>query len=52
MLGSLVALVATISIQLTEAQLNSVGWAVQIAVPALALVAVGAARALRARPTG
>ena len=52
MLGGLVALVATISIQLTEAQLNSLGWAVQIAVPALALVAVGAARALRARPTG
>lgn len=52
MLGGLVALVATISIRLTEAQLNSLGWAVQIAVPALALAAVGAARALRARPTG
>jgi len=51
-LGGLVALAATISVQLTQTQLNSLGWAVQIAVPVLALGAVGVGRALNANPRG
>ena len=49
-IGAIVALAATVSTQFAEAQLNSLGWAIQIAVPALVLGAIGVSRGLKAKP--
>jgi hypothetical protein len=49
-IGGIVAMAAAVSIQFTEAQLNSLGWALQIAVPALVLGAMGVSRGLKANP--
>jgi hypothetical protein len=52
MLGGLVALAAAVSTQFTETQLDSRRWAVQVAVPVLALAAVGVVRTLKVKPDG
>lgn len=52
MLGGLVALAAAVSTQFTENQLDSRRWAVQVAVPVLALAAVGVVRTLKVKPDG
>ncbi len=49
-IGAIVALAANVSTQFAEAQLNSLGWAIQIAVPALVLGAIGVSRGLKAKP--
>lgn len=50
MLAGLFAIVAAFSIPLATSQLDSLGWAVQIAVPTLALGAMGVSRALSIKP--
>jgi hypothetical protein len=52
MIAGLVAMAGVVSIQLTETQLDSLGWAIQVAVPVLMLAAIGVGRALKAKPAG
>ena len=51
-IGGIVSIAAVVTIQLTEAQLSNLNWAMQIAVPVLVVGAVGVSRSLGAKPVG